>query len=150
MAQTISGDAFDLDYMHFDVEKYEELLMQKVESVLALFREEPSFQLCTNRDGSRMDNVTIISSPNVHCRERLRFAMQLRSKIMASDIFTFTDFSEASSAEENLPRDLVYAMWYQGFPTVMVEVCLLLFFLPSVCDSCFLRTFLSLHALSTH
>lgn len=126
MAQTISGDAFDLEYMHFNENGYEELLMQKVESILTLIHGEPSFQLCINEDGSRTDRVTVISSPNVHCRERLRFALQSREVLMSISSSSGTRsflVPEASSIRETVPQDLVYAMWDHGFPTVIVEVC---------------------------
>ena len=113
---TIGDEPFKISYMEYDVDRYEEFLATKIETVLSKL---------PNLMTSQMKHIEIIRSPTKHFRQRCRFAISTSlqtSNLDCQDTIGDTQLnvkSPTTDMEDTGPQ-LSYSLWDYGGPNILV------------------------------
>jgi hypothetical protein len=121
-------DCFDLTYMTFDESRYESLFHSKAHAFLAKLKViskvlsmslSESIEQWNHEEEIVFINplVTYCASPSRHCRERVRFGLRSKSKLLNT-----TSTKKIDENKTTNQGDLVYAMWEHGLVNIIVEV----------------------------
>ena len=106
--KSVTDDPFELSYMVFNPEQYEQILSNKVSEIDLLFNSSfPDFRAIFK---------TIYKSPPSHCRFRCRFAILCNGGSTPSAMFRIENGTKECPIVQ-----LSYAKWDEGMPSVTVK-----------------------------